>query len=141
MRNPDEVVGFLKALEALNSDTNQAMDYSLLPLTPAGTLEDSLNVYFSRMHGKRTSPLKPTQIQPLVDIQPLLRSWLFVKFGSKRDEGLATFMKLLADCLHWTESYKVFGDAPGWYDCSYDDIAFVTPTGSFTSASRTKPID
>lgn len=129
VRNPDELVGFLKALEALNSDTNQAMDYSLIPLTPSGSLENSLQVYFSRLDAKRTSPLGPTLIKPLADIKPKLRSWLFSNFGTKQDQGLETFVNLLADCLHWTESYQVQGDTPRWYDCSYDDIAFVTPSG------------
>lgn len=128
--NPDQVVGYLKALVALNSGTNQAMDYSLIPLTPCGSLEDSLNHYFARLHGKKKpSPLETTQIQPLADIKPLLRSWLFVNFGAKRDDALASFMKLLSDCLDWTDCYRVIGHAPSSYDCSYDDIAFTTRSG------------
>lgn len=130
MLSPDQVVGYLKALQDLNSGTNRAMDFSLIPLTPCGSLEDSLNLYFARLHGKtKPSSWNATQIKPLADIKPLLRSWLFVNFGAKRDDALASFMELLSDCLHWTESYQVFGHAPSWYDCSYDDIAFITPSG------------
>jgi hypothetical protein len=122
MVHPEQIVGFLKALEALNSGTNQGMNYTLTRLPIAPSLQQSLDGYFARLRG----PGQPAQVKALPDMRPILRSWLFGKFGENRDEALGVFMQLLADSLNWTECYQVIAVLPSWYDCSYEDIALTT---------------
>ena len=152
MLNPDQIIGFLKALEALNSGTNQQMNCELVALPPSTSLEESLGIHFARMRSRerrfaRRSKIKGESshweeisvgVTVLPDIRPSLRSWLFTNAGPNRDVALAAFVELLSDCLNWTESHRITGHggptAPGTTSPSQLGRA----TGCFTWVCPTK---
>jgi hypothetical protein len=139
--------GILAAFEALNSGADHGCDYAIYELPPADSIEDALAGYFSSL-STSLSPRRPPEdwgirTTPLGEywrsiVEARVQHWFFQQEYSPRIEQSQTLIvedtvrsMLATMASEGVEAYRVEVAPPMWYDCAWEDFAFVSNRGAW----------
>lgn len=142
----DSCSGFLDALAFLNAGHDHVPEYSIVRLPPAASFRSTLEAHFASLSTSLVAaqPASAWHIElsrvpgDWTEIMAsVVRRWFFEQRFSPRvdpdvaDGIVARFMELFRDVVGDSNAYTVTVAPPMWYECTWQDFAFESPTGTW----------
>ena len=140
--NISKLNGLLSGMEILNDGSNHMSDYAIYPLPDAASLMDSLGIYFSSREPPQPPAYWHIGVNPLNTtwrdaVAESLLEWFFKQEFSPKVHGynkqhyVSYVLKCLVDAIGEPEVFEVSVSPPVWYECLWQDFAFISPKGKW----------